>query len=148
MKSLFHSVLILLFSLGLSSCSVIMAMSGEEEPDFKILQPGSSQEEVEAQLGEPVQSEPNGSDVKNTYIYETGDPPDGSRALAHLFLNLYTFGLYELVGTYAELFVHVGEDKKIDVIYGDDGKVKELSEPIPADQKEASASPEENQEDL
>lgn len=146
MKTPIHLLLITLCLLGLSSCSVIMAMSGEEEPDFKVLQPGSSQAEVEAQLGEPVESEPNGSDVKNTYIYETGDPPDGRRALAHIFLDLYTFGLYEIVGTFAELGVHAGEDNKISVTYGENGNVTEVSEPISLKQAEASASPSENQE--
>ncbi|MDH5764239.1 MAG: hypothetical protein OEZ51_14810 [Nitrospinota bacterium] len=146
MKTPIHLLLIVLCSLGLSSCSVIMAMSGEEEPDLKILQAGSSREDVEKQLGEPVQSEPNGSGVRATYEYETGDPPDGRRALAHIFLNLYTIGLYEIVGTAAELGVHSGEDNKITVTYDANGKVEEISEPVPVKQAEATSSSQEAQE--
>ena len=123
-----------------------MAMSGEDEPDFNLLQPGASQAEVEAQLGEPVESETGESETRHTYIYETGDPPDGRRAMAHIFLDIYSLGLYEIIGTFAEVGVHAGEDNKITVTYDADGRVKELSEPVKTQQAEASEALPENQE--
>ena len=140
MKTPVGFLFIFWFAFGLSSCSVIMAMSGEEEPDFNLIQPGANRKEVESQLGEPVESKTLESGVRSTYIYETGDPPDGRRAMTHIFLNIYSFGLYEIVGTFAEIGVHAGVDNKISVTYGPDDKVKALSEPVKIQEAETSES--------
>jgi hypothetical protein len=99
MKSPFHWVLILVCSLGLSSFSVIMAMSGEIEPDMKYLEPGTSKEEVESQFGASVDSVKQNGHVVDTYEYEIGDPPDSRRGMAHLAIDFYSIFIYEFYAT-------------------------------------------------
>jgi len=131
MKSPFHWVVILVCSLGLSSCSVIMAMTGEKEPDFKYLEPGTSKEEVESQFGASVDSVKQNGHVVDTYEYEIGDPPDSRRGMAHLAIDIYSFFFYEFFATPLELFKFVGEDYKVEVTYDENGKVVSSSKPIP-----------------
>ena len=131
MKSPYHWVVILVCSLGLSSCSVIMAMSGEKEPDMKYLEQGTSREEVESQFGSPVESAKQNGHVVDTYEYEIGDPPDSRRGMAHLAIDFYSFFLYEFFATPLELFKFVGEDYKVKITYDENGKVVFSSKPIP-----------------
>lgn len=130
MNKILSLIFLLLLAVTASGCSVLMAAVGEQEPDMKYLEPGTTQEEVESQFGAPEESVKQNDQMVNTYEYEMGDPPDSRRAMAHLFLNLYTFMLYELYATPLELFHFLGEDYKVDVTYDSSGKVVSSSKPI------------------
>ena len=133
MRKLFLFLLILSFSPVFTGCSVFMAMSGEKEPDFSYLQPTATREEVESQVGKPVESVKQDGNTVDTYEYEMGDPPNDSRAMANLAIDFYSLLLYEFFATPLELTKFSGEDYKIKVTYGEDGKVLEVSKPLPAD---------------
>ena len=133
MRKFFLSLLILSFLPVFSGCSVFMAMSGEKEPDFSYLQPTATREEVESQVGKPVDSVKQNGNTVDTYEYEMGDPPNDDRAVANLVVDVYSLTLYELIATPMELTKFSGEDYQIKVTYGADGKVLEVSQPLPAD---------------
>ena len=133
MRKLFLALLILSFTPIFSGCSVFMAMSGEKEPDFSTLQPTATREEVESQVGKPIESIQKNGNTVDTYEYEMGDPPNDSRAFANIVIDLYSLFLYEFFATPLEFTKFSGEDYKIHVTYGADGKVLEVSNPLPAD---------------
>ncbi len=131
MNKLLAWLLISLLAFTGSGCSVIMAMSGEKEPDMKYLEPGISREEVESQFGKPAESVKQNENTVDTYEYEMGDPPDSGRGMAHLAIDFYSLFLYEFFATPLELFKFVGEDYKVHITYDQDGKVLSSSKPIP-----------------
>jgi len=132
MRKLFLLLLILSFSPVFSGCSVFMAMSGEKEPDFSFLESNATREEVESQVGTPVASVKQNGNTVDTYEYEMGDLPNDSRAFANLAIDFYSFLLYEFFATPLELTKFAGEDYRIKITYGEDGKVLEVSKPLPA----------------
>ncbi len=115
----------------LSSCSVGMALSGEEEPNLAACRVGVSQNDIEAQVGPPIFTEFRDDGEKAcTYEYELGNEPSPGRAIAHGGLDVLTFGLWEVVGTPVEAVQ--GETYQMTVTYGSDGLAKTIeSRPAP-----------------
>lgn len=119
------SLLWLLF--GLSGCSVVMALHGKKEPNMQALHVGSSRHEVEEELGAPIQVIPSQNGLRtDVYEYERGNSPSVARALVHIFYDVVTFGLYEIVGTAAEAML--GEKVKIPIVYGTNDRVVAINE--------------------
>ena len=116
----------LLLCLVSSGCSVVMALSGEPEPNFEAIEVGSPRSQVETELGKPVSSQnlENGH-RKDTYQYEMGDPPNGHRALMNLYIDLATIMLWEFPGTIVEAMM--GEDRTTYITYNPEGSVKEIT---------------------
>src|SRR2546422_5795260 len=102
--------------LALAGCSVAMALHGTPEPNFKAFEVGSSRQQVEIQLGKPVASQPLGEGKKkDSYRFEIGNSPNGHRALMNFYIDLGTFGLWELPGTIVEAMM--GHDEETRIIY-------------------------------
>jgi len=100
--------------LALGGCSVAMALHGNPEPNFKAFEVGSSRQQVEIQLGKPVSSEQLGErKKKDTYRFELGNSPNGHRAMMNLYIDLATFGLWEVPGTIVEAMMGHKEDTLI-----------------------------------
>src|SRR5438309_6579734 len=89
--------------LALAGCSVAMALHGTPEPNFKAFEVGSSRQQVEIQLGEPVASQPLGEGKE--------------------YIDLATFGIWELPGTIVEAMM--GHDEETRIIY--DANVRVLA---------------------
>jgi len=99
-----------------------MALNGSPQPNFQAFENGSTRQQVEIQLGQPVSTKPMGEGKRrDTYRFEVGNSPNGHRALMNLYLDLATFGLWELPGTVVEGVM--GEDKETHIIYGPDDRV-------------------------
>jgi hypothetical protein len=125
-----------------SGCSVIMASSGNEEPNFGVIQPGATRAMVEGELGAPYYTDDNGSERTAWYEYELGNAPNGDRALANFALDVYSILLWEIIATPRELMM--GDDYKMSVVYGTDNRVLSVnrSDPKVGEQPEtASNSP-------
>ncbi len=58
-KTFRSMVILLLFSLQLSSYSVGMALSGDKNPNFAAIKVGASRMEIESQLGEIIRKNIN-----------------------------------------------------------------------------------------
>ncbi|OGW57001.1 MAG: hypothetical protein A2Z09_05475 [Nitrospirae bacterium RBG_16_43_8] len=123
--------IILLFSI--SGCSVGMALSGKEDPNFAAFRVGSTRGEVELQLGSPVSSVsiPEGKRV-DLYEYEIGNKPSTGRAIGHGVMDFLTLGLWEVVGTPIEGFT--GEKKRLTITYDKNDRVEAINQaPVPKD---------------
>jgi hypothetical protein len=110
----------------LSGCSIVMALSGHQEPNFEAFDVGSTRRQVEIQLGGPVASETlaNGTRLE-IYRYEMGNSPNGHRALMNFYIDLVTIFLYELPGTIIEARMGYWEESKI--LYDRDDRVLEIT---------------------
>src|SRR5438445_4176079 len=108
--------------LALAGCSVVMALNGNPEPNFKAFEVGSNRQQVEIQLGKPVASQPlEEGKKKDTYRFEMGNSPNGHRALMNLYIDLYTLGIWELPGTIIE--AQMGHDEETRVTYDANDRV-------------------------
>jgi hypothetical protein len=117
--------LIGLYSLTLSGCSIAMALHGNPEPNFEAFEVGSTRKQVELQLGTPVSSKAlTDGKREDTYRYEMGNSPNGGRAAMNLYLDLATFGIWELPGSIVEASMGHREESRI--IYGPDHVVLEI----------------------
>jgi hypothetical protein len=111
--------------LFLTGCSVAMALSGNPEPNFKAFEVGSSRQQVEIQLGKPVSAKvlENGNH-EDTYRFEIGNTPNGHRAMMNLYIDLYTFGIWEIPGTIVE--ATMGHKEETTIIYDAENRVREI----------------------
>ncbi len=99
-----------------SGCSVAMALSGNPQPNFEAFDVGSTRKQVEIQLGQPVSRETlDNGNIKNLYVFEMGNSPNGHRATMNLYLDFATLLLWEIPGTIIEGMM--GEDQETFVVY-------------------------------
>jgi hypothetical protein len=114
----------MLFLLG--GCSVAMALGGKKEPDLAAVRVGCSRGEVEQVLGKSKQvaSLENGQRME-VYNYETNHEPNPPRAITHGALDVFTLGIWEVVGTPIEL--NIGDKQSLCVVYGPDDRVVSLN---------------------
>lgn len=108
--------------LALAGCSVAMALNGNPEPNFKAFEVGSSRQQVEIQLGKPIVSQPlEEGKKKDSYRFEIGNSPNGHRAMMNLYIDLATFGIWELPGTIVEAMM--GHEEETRIIYDANDRV-------------------------
>ena len=120
-------LLVIAVGLGLHGCAVGMAMSGSKDPDLTVLRMGASRGEVELQLGPAlnVVSLPVGNHYC-TYQYSLGNEPSAGRTVGHVFLDVVTLGLWEVVGTPIEMIAASTEEYTVTVEYGPDMMFKQV----------------------
>jgi hypothetical protein len=120
---IFLSLLLLMFC---TSCSVGMAMSGNNDPNVQYVKTGATRGEIELSVGKPLKTEtaPNGNTVQ-TYKYITGNEPSAGRAWMHGIFDVLSLGLWEFVGTTYE-YARV-DHGRIDVEYGNDDRVVSIT---------------------
>jgi hypothetical protein len=93
------------FLVTLSNCSVGMALSGKKSPELGAIRVGSTRGEVELQLGPPIKSVTTEDKRRvDIYEYEVGNDHSAGRAIGHGVLDVFTLGLWEVVGTPVEGF--------------------------------------------
>ena len=108
-------------SLTVTGCSVVMALNGNPEPNFKAFEMGSSRQVVEAQLGHPIASQKlEDGKKKDTYQYEIGNSPNGHRALLNFYYDLATIGIWELFGTIIE--ARMGDTEETRITYNSEDR--------------------------
>jgi hypothetical protein len=102
-----------------------MALKGQNQPDLGQVKIGASKEEIELQLGSPIKSAqiPDGYRV-DIYEYEVGNQTSYGRAAVHGTLDLFTIGLWEIVGTTYEACQ--GDKYKISIKYDPSNKACEI----------------------
>lgn len=101
-----------------TSCSVFMAAKQPKRKNLEVLKPGTSRGMVIAELGTPLHSEVRSglkTDIFNfTQGYSTAAKT--SRAVFHGAADVFTLGLWEVVGTPTEA-VFDGKDMSVQVDY-------------------------------
>jgi hypothetical protein len=105
----------------LNGCAVIMAASGNPNPDKSVIKVGSSKSEIGFHLGKPKKTETLDSGYTIAlYKYKVGDESSGGRAVAHGVMDILTLFGWELIGTPIEIFQ--GETEAVEVKFGPDNR--------------------------
>lgn len=115
-----NRILIVLFALLISSCSVGMALHGRPDTDLSVLKTGEDRGIVRANLGSPESVTTN----MDTFIACKGKEASTGRAIGHGIMDVLTLGLWEVIGTPVEAVSDSsGECRRIVVEYNDNNKV-------------------------
>jgi len=91
---------------GLSGCSVFMAAQLPDKKNLEVFKPGVPRQVVLAEMGLPSGYENRNGIRSEVYNFKQGysQPVKISRAVLHGTADILTFGLWEAVGTPAELY--------------------------------------------
>jgi len=102
-----------------------MALSEKKQPDFDSIMVGASRNQVEAEFGHPVATNPltNGKQ-EATYKYTMNDSLYSGRAWVYLVMDVFSLGLAEPILFYNELTQ--GQDEETRIVYGSDKTVLEV----------------------
>ena len=124
-----------------TGCAVYLAGTGQPVTNLEALGVGTSEQNVERQLGTPSSIEPLGAGKRlSRYRVELAKQPNYARSAIHILLDLVTYGIWELPGSIYEL---KSEPRKGEVgfVYGPDDHVLEIqdsqaiqAQPVSADE--------------
>jgi len=130
--------ILLLFSSG---CSVVMAVKQPEEKNLDVLSVGSHQDVVRAELSAPTSTGLMGINGEK-FEYDVFGFSEGNsrgwgvgRALLYGVLDVFTFGLWEIVGTPIEGGISGGEKRNIRVVYSKEKTVMRVDDLRPPDRR-------------
>lgn len=110
-----------------SSCSVFMAANQPASKDISVLSEGIPQDRVRAEFGSPIwEGEENGTKVE-LYKFKNGysKGAKAGRAVGHLVADVFTCGLWEVVGTPTEIAFD-GKDCTAKVFYNENNCVNRV----------------------
>ena len=121
MKKILLCVVFSMFLL-LQGCSAMMALSGSQNPDFKVITKGNSKSVIESQPIKAIftETQRNGNTIVK-YQYTIGKEPSLVRALVYILLDSMTLFISELFTMPAEK-AHAGTEKTIMVEYNPQGE--------------------------
>lgn len=129
MKGLARPIIVVYVLLSLTGCSVVMALHGKKGGNPQAIHVGSTEEEVQTQLGTPVESRSTGWGAKTeVYEYELGYEPSVGLAFGNFIIDFYSLGGYELVWSIKEL---AHDRNRLSIYFGPDGRVAGLNETAP-----------------
>lgn len=111
----------------LPGCAVVKATQQPDKKDLSILNPGVSRTHVIAELGAPVWSEQRQAGMTDVFAFKQGysKPVKAGRALAHGAADVFTFGLWEVVGVPVETLAD-GTPVQLEVRYDGNGLVESV----------------------
>lgn len=120
-------MILYLISHGLTGCSIVMAVRQPTKKDLGILAAGTPRQRVLASLGEPFASDSEGGLKSDLYQFRQGykGTTKAGRALFHATADVFSFGLWEAVGTPTEKILD-GRRMTIKVLYDENDLVKDV----------------------
>ena len=126
-KFIFSAALLAVLAISVSGCSVFMAAKQPEKKDISLLKEGVSRAVLISEFGAPVISEYKNDKrfeiFKFVQGYSTG--AKAGRAFFHGAASVATLGLWELVGTPAEITFN-GDEMAFQVSYDENDLVDEV----------------------
>ena len=104
MKQLIPSLALVGFALAAAGCSVAMAAHQPSRKDVKLFAQGVPRNLVVGEVGAPVSSETKNGKRVDVYAFTQGYSTAArvSRAIGHGAADVFTLGLWEVVGTPTE----------------------------------------------
>ncbi len=137
---------ILLVNLG---CSVVMATKQPHKKNLSVLDEGTPRNKVIAELGAPILTEEKDGNKVDTFAFVQGYSKGSrtGRAIFHGIADVFTLGLWEVVGTPIESIAS-GTDMKLEVVYDETDCVMSVTH-LEVEKPEASeeASSQKKEED-
>ena len=123
--------------MALPGCAVVMAAKQPDAKDLSVLTPGTPRSTLVGELGPPAWSgERDGAKVEVfAFVDGYSKPVKAARAFFHGAADVFTFGLWEVIGTPAEAIFN-GSKMKIEVVYDEQERVKS-SKNLEASKQEA-----------
>ncbi len=126
-KFILSAALLVILTMQVSGCSVFMAAKQPEKKDISLLKEGVSRAVLISEFGAPVISEYKNDKrfeiFKFVQGYSTG--AKAGRAFFHGAASVATLGLWELVGTPAEITFN-GDEMAFQVSYDENDLVDEV----------------------
>lgn len=105
-------------------CSMFMAMHGKRDANVGALSIGQDRAIVLANIGQPSKTVTTDDGRVDVFELQRGNAPSGGRALAHGAIDLFTLGLWEVIGTPIEAMQ--GESYTLTIEYDKQDKVKKV----------------------
>ncbi len=104
-----------------------MSANQPDKQDVSVLQNGTYRGKVLAELGQPVATEKRKGSRVDVFNFVQGysDGAKVGRAALHAAADVFTLGLWEVVGTPIEA-VADGSEVQVEVVYDDEDKVSEV----------------------
>lgn len=128
MKAFIACVLLIVCCMSFSGCAVVMAARQPDKKNLKILNVGTPRNNVLAEFGSPAgtETDPQGNKV-DIFRFKQGfdTATKATRSLVHDVADVFTLGLWEVVGTPAEA-IFGGKDMAIKVAYDENEKIKDV----------------------
>ena len=132
-KTIYSKVLFLLMSAALvlimSACSIKQEMNQPKQKDLSVLELGSKRADVIKEIGKAISSKfEKDNSLSETYSFVQSYSTNikTSRIFGHAFMNLATFGLYEILATQDEK-QSLGQKVVVIINYDKNNKIKEIN---------------------
>jgi hypothetical protein len=128
MKAFIACVLLVACCISFSGCAVVMAARQPDKKNLKTLEIGTPRNNVLAEFGSPAGTETDSQGNRvDVFQFKQGfdTATKATRSLVHGVADVFTLGLWEVVGTPAEA-IFGGKDMAIKVTYDENGKVKNV----------------------
>lgn len=118
MKKIIAATLVSIAITALPSCAVVQATKQPEKKDLSVLRVGAHRSTLIAELGKPVNTDVQGNETVDVYKFVQGYSKltKAARAVGHGVADVYTLGLWEVVGTPIEGMAN-GEENQLEVHY-------------------------------
>jgi len=126
MKKLSQTIsLLVLLTFSASGCSVFMAAKQPAKKDLTVLDKGTSRTEVIAEFGAPEWSGEKEGKTVDIFKFAQGYSKGAKvgRAFFHGAADIWTLGLWEVIGTPAEMIAD-GKNMKLEIVYDADDNVE------------------------
>ena len=132
MKALQRSLipaLCLAVMLTSTGCAVFMAAKQPSKKDLSVLSLGTPRSLLLAELGQPVTTETRDGKQVDVFSFTQGysKPAKAARAVFHGAADVFTLGLWEIVGTPTEA-VFDGTKMALEVTYDENDRVENVLE--------------------
>ena len=127
LKSIVGSLIVIVLCCLGGGCSVYAAAHQPGKRDLSVLDPGTPRSTVISVLGAPVYTENRDAGRTDLFAFTQGftDAHKAIRAAGHGVADVFTFGLWEVVGTPVEA-IWSGTDVRLKVHYRLDDRVESI----------------------
>ena len=117
-----------LCTLFITGCSTVMAAHQPGKKDLNVLSAGMPRDSVIAEIGSPVDTQTENGKKVDIFKFVQGYSQANKtvRTIGHGVADVFTLGLWEVVGTPAEATFH-GEDIAVKVTYDAQDKVQDVA---------------------
>lgn len=111
-----------------TGCAVVKAARQPAKKNLSVLSPGVPRTNVIAELGAPIWTEERDGATADVFAFKQGYSKHNkaARVFGHAALDVVTGGLWEVVGTPAEVIAD-GADVKVEVCYDEDYRVESIN---------------------